>query len=170
MFGGGGISSVELGLTGAVCGAWVSPVRGTLPQAVFTSTNISELVRPDLARPALRPPRLTASGCRNAARKALFHGPGPFRVARVTPTRQGSYRLFRLAGIDVFLHWSWFLVAAYEVTDRAGRYTSLTWNVLEYVSLFGIDLEQRTLPLLIISFLSFVLPLVLSLPLFLFIY
>lgn len=61
----------------------------------------------------------------------------------MTPTRQGSYRLFRLAGIDVFLHWSWFLVAAYEVTDRAGRYTSLTWNVLEYVSLFGIVLMHE---------------------------
>src|ERR1039458_10111713 len=26
--------------------------------------------------------------------------------------RQGSIRLFRFFGIDVFLHWSWFLVAA----------------------------------------------------------
>jgi hypothetical protein len=27
------------------------------------------------------------------------------------PTNEGSIRLFRLAGIDVFLHWSWFVVA-----------------------------------------------------------
>jgi len=53
---------------------------------------------------------------------------------------QGSIRLFRLAGIDVFLHWSWFLVAYYEINQRAGRYSSPVWNVLEYVSLFGIVL------------------------------
>jgi len=27
--------------------------------------------------------------------------------------RQGSIHLIRFAGIDVFLHWSWFLVAAF---------------------------------------------------------
>lgn len=52
------------------------------------------------------------------------------------PTRQGSIRLFRLAGIDLFLHWSWFLVAAYEINGRKGSYSSVTWNVLEYLALF----------------------------------
>jgi Zn-dependent protease len=52
--------------------------------------------------------------------------------------RNGTIRLFRLAGIDVFLHWSWFLVAAYEINGRAGTYSSITWNVLEYLSLFVI--------------------------------
>src|SRR5712691_11712289 len=51
-------------------------------------------------------------------------------------TRQGSIRLFRFAGVDLFLHWSWFLVATYEIRNRAGTYSSLTWNVLEYLSLF----------------------------------
>jgi Zn-dependent protease len=51
-------------------------------------------------------------------------------------SRQGSIRLFRLARIDVFLHWSWFLVAAYEIQSRNGRYSSVTWNVLEYLALF----------------------------------
>ncbi|MGD1212256.1 MAG: M50 family metallopeptidase [Candidatus Acidiferrales bacterium] len=50
--------------------------------------------------------------------------------------RQGSIRLFRFAGIDLFLHWSWFLVAAFEIQTRAGRYSSLSWNVLEYLALF----------------------------------
>src|SRR5271165_3896066 len=50
--------------------------------------------------------------------------------------RQGSIRLFRFSGIDVFLHWSWFLVAAYEIQDRKGSYSSVTWNVLEYLALF----------------------------------
>ena len=54
------------------------------------------------------------------------------------PTKQGSVRLFRIAGIDVYLHWMWFLVAAYEIQDRKGSYTSLTWNVVEYLALFAI--------------------------------
>ncbi len=55
-------------------------------------------------------------------------------------TGQGIIRLFRFAGIDVFLHWSWFVVAAYEIQARAGQYSSLLWNVLEYLALFLIVL------------------------------
>ena len=58
----------------------------------------------------------------------------------MTPTNQGSIRLFRAAGIDLYLHWSWFLVAYYQISLRAGGYTSLTWNVLEYLALFCIVL------------------------------
>lgn len=54
--------------------------------------------------------------------------------------RSGSFRLFNFSGIDVFLHWSWFLVAIYEIQGRTGRYTSVTWNVLEYLALFLIVL------------------------------
>jgi Zn-dependent protease len=50
--------------------------------------------------------------------------------------RQGSIRLFRFSGIDVFLHWSWFLVAVFEIQSRAGSYSSVVWNVLEYLALF----------------------------------
>ena len=50
--------------------------------------------------------------------------------------RQGSFHLFRFAGVDVFLHWSWFLVAVFEIQSRAWSYSSLTWNVLEYLALF----------------------------------
>jgi len=56
---------------------------------------------------------------------------------------QGSIRLFRAAGIDVFLHWSWFLVAYYEINQRAGKYSSPVWNVLEYLALFGIVLMHE---------------------------
>ncbi len=52
------------------------------------------------------------------------------------PTHKGSIHLFRFSGIDLFLHWSWFLVAAYEIQDRKGSYSSITWNVLEYLALF----------------------------------
>ncbi len=54
----------------------------------------------------------------------------------MTGKRQGSIHLFRFAGIDLFLHWSWFLVAAYEISNRARSYSSLAWNVLEYLALF----------------------------------
>lgn len=54
--------------------------------------------------------------------------------------RKGSIRLFAFSGIDVFLHWSWFLVAAFEIQNRKGRYSSLTWNVVEYLALFLIVL------------------------------
>lgn len=53
-------------------------------------------------------------------------------------TRRGSIRLFRFAGIDLFVHWSWFLVALYEISDRPKAYSSLAWNVLEYLALFFI--------------------------------
>ena len=55
----------------------------------------------------------------------------------MTPTRQGSFRLFRFAGVDVFLHWSWFVVAWWDITSRGRSYSSLKWNVLEYLSLFA---------------------------------
>ena len=50
--------------------------------------------------------------------------------------RQGSVHLFRAAGIDVFLHWSWFLVATFEISGRAKSYSSLVFNALEYLALF----------------------------------
>jgi Zn-dependent protease len=50
--------------------------------------------------------------------------------------RQNAIRLFRFNGIDLSLHWSWFLVAAYEIGGRQRAYTSITWNVLEYLALF----------------------------------
>jgi len=57
--------------------------------------------------------------------------------------RQGSIHLFRLAGVDLYLHWSWFLVAAYEIQSRRGGYSSVLWNVLEYLALFLIVLTHE---------------------------
>jgi Zn-dependent protease len=56
---------------------------------------------------------------------------------------QGAIRLFRIIGIDVFLHWSWFLVAVYEIQSRAGKYSSIYWNVMEYLALFLIVLMHE---------------------------
>jgi len=51
--------------------------------------------------------------------------------------RSGSIHLFKFKGIDVFLHWSWFLVAFYEIQRGGiGRYSSVSWNVAEYLGLF----------------------------------
>jgi Zn-dependent protease len=52
--------------------------------------------------------------------------------------RQGSFRLFRLAGINVYLHWSWFLIALIEINARQRTYSSPIWNLLEYLALFAI--------------------------------
>lgn len=53
---------------------------------------------------------------------------------------KGSIHLFRFAGIDVFLHWSWFLVALFEIQARNRNYSSPLWNLAEYLALFLIVL------------------------------
>src|SRR5579862_4833732 len=55
----------------------------------------------------------------------------------------GAIRLFRVAGIDVFLHWSWFVVAIFEINDRAGTYSSIGWNIAEYLALFLIVMTHE---------------------------
>jgi Zn-dependent protease/predicted RNA-binding Zn-ribbon protein involved in translation (DUF1610 family) len=55
------------------------------------------------------------------------------------PSRQGSFHLFRLFGIDVYLHWAWFLAAVYFINQAKG-YSSPVWSVLECLSLFLIVL------------------------------
>ena len=59
------------------------------------------------------------------------------------PQRKGSIRLFRFLGVEVFLHWSWFLVAVFEIQSRSGRYSSILWNVFEYLALFAIVLTHE---------------------------
>lgn len=56
------------------------------------------------------------------------------------PSRQSSLHLFRFRGIDVFLHWSWFVVALFEIQGRNRSYSSITWNIAEYLALFAIVL------------------------------
>jgi Zn-dependent protease len=52
------------------------------------------------------------------------------------PTRQGSIRLFRFNGIDLFVHWSWFVWGVFEAKGGFGGYSSTAWNVLEFLALF----------------------------------
>lgn len=52
----------------------------------------------------------------------------------------GSFRFFRVAGIQVYVHWSWFIVAWIEISTRRANYASPVWNVAEYLALFLIVL------------------------------
>lgn len=56
------------------------------------------------------------------------------------PPPAGGWPLFKVAGIRVSVHWSWFLVAVYEIQTRRGDYSSPAWNVAEYLALFGMVL------------------------------
>ncbi len=53
---------------------------------------------------------------------------------------QGTIRLFKFGGIQVYLHFSWFIVAAYAFTQRVGAYQRPIWSALEYLALFAIVL------------------------------
>jgi Zn-dependent protease len=59
------------------------------------------------------------------------------------PTKQWSIRLFQVAGITVFLHWSWILFLPVRIGMRTYQYSSIVWNVLEYLSLFAIVLMHE---------------------------
>jgi Zn-dependent protease len=49
-------------------------------------------------------------------------------------------RLFKFAGITVYLHWMWFLLLFYSILYRTHAYSSLVWNALEFLALFAIVL------------------------------
>ena len=59
------------------------------------------------------------------------------------PTTKGSFKIFTLAGISVYVHWMWFLAALYSFQYRTHAYSSLVWNVVEYLSLFAIVLTHE---------------------------
>jgi Zn-dependent protease len=59
------------------------------------------------------------------------------------PTSQGSFKLFKFSGIQVYLHWSWLLVAFYQIEQRKNAYASPGWNVAEYLILFLIVLMHE---------------------------
>src|SRR4051812_40640414 len=62
----------------------------------------------------------------------------------MTPTpREGSIPLFRFAGIQVYLHWYWFVAAVYEFYYRTNHYSSPIFNIAEYLALFAIVLMHE---------------------------
>ena len=62
---------------------------------------------------------------------------------QVKPTLVGSLRMFKIAGIAVYVHWSWLLVAYVEIQLRANHYSSQFWNVAEYTAIFVIVLVHE---------------------------
>ena len=56
------------------------------------------------------------------------------------PTSSGSFPLFRIFGIQVYLHWWWFLFAVVELSVRRNPYSSIGWKIAEYVAVFVIVL------------------------------
>lgn len=50
----------------------------------------------------------------------------------------GSIRLFGAFGIDVFVHWSWLVVAYLWYQFAGHRFDEPLWNLAVYVALFGI--------------------------------
>lgn len=50
--------------------------------------------------------------------------------------RGGSFKLFQVAGISVYLHFTWFLVAWYQINSAAGRFYQPVWAAIEYIGLF----------------------------------
>jgi Zn-dependent protease len=55
-------------------------------------------------------------------------------------TPPGTLPLFQFRGIRVFLHWTWLLVALFQIQYRRGMFPHVGWDILEYVSLFAIVL------------------------------
>ena len=55
-------------------------------------------------------------------------------------SQSGGFPFFRVSGIQVYVHWSWFIVAWIEISTRSRAYGSWVWNVAEYLGLFGIVL------------------------------
>ena len=58
------------------------------------------------------------------------------------PTRKGSIKLFRFLGVDVYIHWAWFLAFLY-FTSRPNEYSNYGWSALEILALFLIVLMHE---------------------------
>jgi len=56
---------------------------------------------------------------------------------------KGAFPILRLAGVRVYLHFTWFIVAALEVVRFAGRYRTPIWAAFEYLALFAIVLAHE---------------------------
>jgi len=54
--------------------------------------------------------------------------------------QQGAFPLFRVKGIQVSLHWSWLLVALWQIQRNRGTYDLAAFAVFEYLGLFAMVL------------------------------
>jgi Zn-dependent protease len=58
------------------------------------------------------------------------------------PTTKGSFKFFALFGIDVYIHWMWFLAFVYFVS-QSDQYSNYGWSALEVLALFFIVLTHE---------------------------
>ncbi len=70
---------------------------------------------------------------------------GPVAMCGMFPTAPspnapppGTWPLFKFRGIHVFLHWSWLLMAFYQISYSRGAYPHIGWDIAQYLTLFGI--------------------------------
>jgi len=63
----------------------------------------------------------------------------PFQAPSQRPSAW-SFKLSRLVGTDVYIHWSWFLVAFILIRNRPVVYSWPIWDVVAYVTGFGLVL------------------------------
>lgn len=56
------------------------------------------------------------------------------------PAMPGSLLLFRLGGTKVYIHFSWFIAAYFLLKDRPVPYSSVEWDIAEYLAGFGLVL------------------------------
>src|SRR5262245_11373993 len=82
------------------------------------------------ASPARKPKRVFASGNLPSAAGPRVSLPTFFETPMFR-IKDGSLRLFRVAGIDVLIHWSWLVIAVVELHYRKNAYQSDLWNVAE---------------------------------------
>lgn len=56
------------------------------------------------------------------------------------PKSPGSFHLFSAFGVDVFIHWSWFIVAIfmYQMASQSAYFSSPIWYAIVYLALFVI--------------------------------
>ena len=59
------------------------------------------------------------------------------------PTNKGSFKLFKIADITVYVHWSWFLILLYVVQISDKTPSSLTLSILGLLTLFLIVLMHE---------------------------
>jgi len=71
-----------------------------------------------------------------------IHEPTAYTHCMFQQTIAGSFRIFRLFGINVYLHWMWFLVLAWVVTSR-DDYNLRVFNLIEFLALFAIVLMHE---------------------------
>ncbi len=57
--------------------------------------------------------------------------------------RNGALRIFRLFGIDVFVHWSWLIIVYIDYQSPWGQFTSPIWNLFVILGLFAIVLTHE---------------------------